>query len=300
MFNQFRLFGVALLTLGVFALSACDSSSASGSGTGTISIAVTDAPVDSATAVVVEFTGITLQPQDGEAIEFDFDEPRHIDLLSLQGDASELLLEDETVAAGQYVWMRLKVNALNGELDSYIELDDGSQHGLFIPGGAQSGLKLVSGFSVPEGGAAAFTIDFDLRKSVVKPAAVVRDYQLKPVLRLVENEQAGGITGTVDASWVSEADCSAAVYAYLGVDVTLGSEGSDNPPLSSALVALNPDTGDYDYQLGFLPAGEYTLAFTCQADLDQPDELNEIEFLASEKVEVSGGASTTLNFVAPF
>ena len=45
-----------------------------------------------------------------------------------------------------------------------------------------------------------FTIDFDLRKSVVHPPGQGETYLLKPVLRLVNNLEVGTIDGTVAAA----------------------------------------------------------------------------------------------------
>ena len=149
------------------ALSACP---ADGPGTGRLSLAVTDAPVDGATAVVVEFTGVEVKPADAEALSFDFDTPRQIDLLALSGHDSEALLQDVEVRAGRYEWVRLKVNAVaDGVDDSYIDLKDGTRHELYVPSGAQTGLKLNGGFVVPRDASASFTVDFDLRQSVHEP-----------------------------------------------------------------------------------------------------------------------------------
>jgi len=63
-------------------------------------------------------------------------EPRQIDLLAL--------------TAGDYSWIRLKVNAARGLIDSYIDLLDDTRHSLYVPSGSQSGLKLNHGFNVPE------------------------------------------------------------------------------------------------------------------------------------------------------
>ncbi len=83
-------------------------------------------------------------------------------------------------------------------MDSLIDLDDGSQHELRVPSGGESGLKRNKGFTVTADAHSAYTIDFDLRKSVVKPNDQP-GYFLKPVLRLVGNVQAGAIRGTMDA-----------------------------------------------------------------------------------------------------
>ena len=155
-------------------------------GTGHLSLSITDAPVDGATHVVVRFTGVEVKPADRDSLSFDFDTPRSIDLLALDGGDTEPLLNDVEVPAGRYEWVRLKVEAAaDGTLDSYIELDDGSQHELDVPSGSQTGLKLVGGLSVPDGGAAAYTLDFDLRKSVHEPMNASDAYTLRPTLRIV-------------------------------------------------------------------------------------------------------------------
>lgn len=72
----------------------------------------------------------------------------------------KLLLDGVTLNAGRYNWVRLKVNAERGVIDSYIDLLDDSRHSLYIPSGNQTGLKLNRGFDVPEGEMASFTIRF--------------------------------------------------------------------------------------------------------------------------------------------
>jgi len=57
--------------------------------------------------------------------------------------------------------LRLKVITSQIEMHSYIELDDGSQHPLYVPSGNETGLKLNQGFDISDGGAISFTIDFD-------------------------------------------------------------------------------------------------------------------------------------------
>ena len=164
---------------------------------GRINLRITDSPVTSAERVVVQFTGLEIKPVGAAQPEvFDF-APRRIDLLALDGGGSEILLADEMLPAGEYESIRLKVNAGRNGSDSFIELDDGSMHPLFIPSGNQTGLKLIRGFTIGAGSTHNFTIDFDLRKSVIHPPGLGDPYLLKPVLRLVNNLEVGTIDGTV-------------------------------------------------------------------------------------------------------
>jgi hypothetical protein len=265
---------------------------------GRINLQITDSPVTSARRVVVEFTGIEVKPVGAAGPEvFDF-APRQIDLLALDGGGSEVLLADELLPAGEYESIRLKVNAGRTGSDSFIELDDGSIHPLFIPSGNQTGLKLIRGFTIGAGSTHGFTIDFDLRKSVIHPPGLGDPYLLKPVLRLVNNLEVGTIDGTVATSLLVEG-CVPAVYLYTGAGVAPDDLGSATPPLASTAVDLDNATGVYRFRLGFVPVGAYTLAFTCAADDDVADVDDTITFSAPVDVTVTAGTTTTVAIPAP-
>src|SRR3974390_2700421 len=106
---------------------------------------------------------------------------------------------------------------------SYV-VDTTGQHDLTIPSGAETGLKLIQGFTMPVGGVANFTIDFMLAKSLIAPPGHAPDYMLKPVLRLIDNAQVGTISGTFQAGTLSaQPSCSIhapVVYVYTGANVT--------------------------------------------------------------------------------
>jgi hypothetical protein len=269
--------------------------------TGRLSMGVTDAPVDGASAVVVEFTGVEVKPARGEALDFSFDEPRRIDLLALAGGGSELLLDDVLVPAGQYEWVRLKVNAEDdGVLDSFIALKDDSEHELFVPSGSQSGLKLVSGFVVPAGGSAEFTIDFDLRKSVHEPMNAADSYTLRPALRIVDNARVGTIAGRVDEALVVDG-CSPAVYVFSGTGAEADDvDGADAEPVTTAIVHHDDTGGLWTYRAEFIAEGPYTVAFTCDAAADEPDSSETLSFAGAQDASVSAGQVTEVNFAAPF
>lgn len=280
-------------------------SSGSGDDEGAISVGVTDAPIDDVESVWIEFTGVSIKPASGDKLDFDFDQPRQIDLLALQGDESELLLNNEPLPAGNYNWIRLKVNAeFDGIMDSYVWLKTGSQEDLQIPSGSQSGLKLNRGFTVAAGDTTSLTIDFDLRKSLTEPSGQP-GYKLRPTLRLVDNNKVGSIRGTVDTTLLTDSSCSDAdidtgnvVYLFSGENVTPDDIDDGNvEPITTALVKLNPETGDYEYRVGYLTADTYTVAFTCQGDLDDPETDDTFQFVQSSAVTVSVGQAQTKNFI---
>src|SRR5688572_31392205 len=264
---------------------------------GRMSVQITDSPVTSAKRVVVQFTGLEIKPVGAASPEvFDFP-PRQIDLLALDGGGSQVLLADELLPAGEYESIRLKVNAGRTGSDSFIELDDGSIHPLFIPSGNQTGLKLIRGFTIGAGSTHNFTIDFDLRKSVVHPPGLGEPYLLKPVLRLVDNLQVGTLDGTVAAALIV-ADCEPAVYLFTGTGIVPDDLGSATAPLASTASRLDTTTGDYVFRIGFVPAGPYTIAFTCGADDDDAEVDDVITFAAPVNATVTAGQTTEVEFLA--
>jgi hypothetical protein len=238
-------------------------------------LAVADAPVDGAQAVVVKFTGIELTANSGNPVQITFPQPKSIDLMTQSGTASAILF-DEPIAAGSYGQIRLMVVADGDPANSYITLSDGTMHGLQVPSGFETGLKLVSGFTVPSGGVVDYTIDFDLRKAITCPTGQAPACTLKPTEKLVDNTTVGNIQGTVDSTLIPTG-CTPGVYLYSGtvsapedMNSTAAASDSNQPQASKVPVATTQPP--YYYQFTFLPPGMYTVAFTCQADQDNPDQ----------------------------
>jgi len=261
---------------------------------GSLDLAIADAPVDGATAVVVQFSGVGLLHQNGDELRFEFDPPRSIDLLALSGGDSELLLSDVAVEADTYKRVRLFVNASRTGGESYVDTPQGRRV-LYLPDDAVSGLTLEASFDIQEREKSGYTLDFDLRRSVREPEDNSTDYVLRPRLRSVETRRSGAIGGTVAASRIT-ANCSPAVYVYTGSSVTPDDVGgSGAQPLSSDRVRLQAGSGEYRYQVAFLPVGNYTAAFTCDAAQDDP-AVNDNPRFTSRNAEVREGRTTTVDF----
>lgn len=320
---KIKIVSSLLVTLLLAVLTACSNSNSSsgGDGMGSLTLGITDAPVDEALKVVVEFTGVHLKGQgnDDPVTVIEFEQPKVINLLDLQGSDSEILLQDISLAAGDYQWIRLQVVADGiytepeaGDIDdhgvgSYVLQDNGSgpeKIALKVPSGNQSGLKLVSGFTVDDFGQTNFTIDFDLRKAIHD---IGEDYYvLRPALRMVETNAAGHIDGFIDPELLQNNNEScfdaemklegAAVYVFeasTAVDDMQSTAGIG--PLSTALVTY--DGNAYQYALGFLDAGEYILVLTCDAELDDSEDNDEIVFIAEiDQVFVAAGKTTYVDF----
>ena len=301
---------IVAATIAAFAITGCGGGS-SGSGdtsTGTLSILVTDAAVDDVSEVWVEFAGVTLKPQTGDEIVIGFNTPNSMNLLELQDGRSEALLHDHQVPVGSYNWIRLAVNAeFDNVFDSYAMLDDGSQVELRIPSGSQTGLKLVSGFTVTANQSTNIMLDWDLRQALTDPRGQP-GMHLRPALRVTDMAAFGTFTGTVEASLVTDETCTNgelhdvgnAVYLYEGaVTDPLDIRGADTDPAVTATVSKNADE-IYEFSVSYLSVGSYTAAFTCQAGDDISDAENEIAFSAiMTDVVIVDGETTHIDLVAP-
>jgi len=310
--NRWKL-GLPVLVLQAALLGGCGGGGGSDNGTGQISVGITDGAVDGVAEVWVQFTGVTLKPKNGSAIDFVFDMPLSVNLLTLNETNTQVLLNGEDVPAGEYNWIRLNVNAeFDGAMDSYVVEDGGGQVELRVPSGVNSGLKLVSGFTVMAGATASFVIDWNLRMGLVAPNGQP-GYKLQPALRITDLAQYGAIGGTVDTALITAAGCTAdpnsgdgnVVYVFSGSGITPDDiDGAAPEPLATADVRLSSESGNYEYRAAFLPVGFYTVAFTCQGaddrapDPDAPgtDVDDPIGFTAGVDAEVTDGLTTVVNF----
>lgn len=268
-----------------------------GDGMGEFSLRLTDAPITTAGSVWVTFSEVHLKPADGgDWVRHVLPMPKPVDLMTLQGMATADLAVNVRVPAGEYEEIRLLVD---DSLPSKNEIVTSTgTYSLTIPGGSSSGLKIKGNFTVGVERAATLVADIDLLQSLVMVAP--GDYQLRPVVRLVENASAGHLRGTVDASRLDDSTTSCsdgdpgsynAVYVYSGhdaqvEDIDQSAMDADDQPLTTTKIWLDPASGEYVYEVAYLPAGDYTLAFTCKADLEDLNVDDDLSFFDVRDVTV--------------
>jgi len=267
-----------------------------GSRDGTLNLAVTDAPVDDASRVVVEFTGVELRPVSGDPVRFEIDPAEAIDLLALDG-AVTTLLDDEEVDAVEYDSIRLLVNSTPDVQDeSFIELDDGRTFPLVIDQADAAGLTINSNFTVRRDERRDLVIDFDLRKSVRGATGSGANYRLRPTLRLVDASRVGTLVGEIAPIRLTT-NCTPFVYIYTGGDTTpddMGSAGNGEPLIS--VPVRQQSSGQYTYRVSHLEAGTYTAAFTCDGVSDTPASNENLSFPIRFAVAIRAGDTTTRDF----
>jgi len=281
---------LATLVVGIVTLAGCGGGG-SDAGTGSLSVNLTDAPVDGAANVVVVFTGLELHRSDGTLVTLDFGttngqaNTKSIDLMKLQNGVTGALTQGEAIPAGDYQWMRLKVLAdKNSQGESYITLLNGAQYPLYIPSGAETGLKLVRPFTVAQASTTRLVVDFDLRKSVTAPPGQDPNYVLKPTLRLMDELQVGKITASIDLAALTSAQfgsganvssCKAGLYLFAGASAVPDDQDGDATdgadPIVYLPIAYDGVNTSVSVTIPFIEVGSYTVAATCNFDVDAPD-----------------------------
>ncbi len=315
------------LILPTVLITACNSGSSEGPDP-VFSLAVSDAPVNELSSVVACFNQIQLKRSDsaGGDLVFTVGADNNtiaandlcvdgnnrvipntvgINLLEYTGSDSIDLLDGVSIEAGAYSQLRLVMSE-----GSYgIEADSGEKVPVSVP---SNQLKL-DGFTATQGGVIDFTVEFDLRKGMTNPVGQ-DDYFLKPRgVRLVDNSEAGHITGTVSETLLSDnagegcvvtpPDLTtnvATVYLYEGTDLEIGSLTDNggagaNQPLTSTGVTYD-GVQTYSFEIGFVNAGGYTIALSCDTE-DEPEVDDDVDFVQAENVTVTeGNTSSQVSF----
>ncbi len=316
-------------------LSACGGGSSD--PTSTLNASLADAPTSlvGVQSVLITVTGLQVQPTNGSPITFTLSKPLTVDLLTLQQGTLAPLVNGAKVPAGSYDWLRLMLDTSAGK-DYVLYCSSGApcvsptQIPLNIPSGAETGLKIVRGFTAPVNGVIHLVVDFNVNSSIV-PLPNSTSWQLKPVLRVVETDTVGAIAGTISPSAMqaakfSKTACSSTnlptVYVYSTQsattnvtpdDIFTGTEETTETmpvqPIVTQLTTYNAANGSASFNIQWLASDSgynyYTVAFTCDPDDPSVDE-SAIVFPATAPtisfntyptpVAVTTDATTTVNF----
>ncbi len=225
----------------------CESTldSGNGSGTGTMVVKLHDAPVDyDEVNISVARVEVNNTENEGEGWTVISEPNETYNILDLVNGEFEVLADAE-LEEGTYSQIRLILN------DENTVVIDGDTYNLFVPSGAQSGLKLNIDAEIKEGIVYTLLLDFDANRSVVKRGAT-NQYNLKPVIRATNEAVTGNISGTI-----LQNEAKAAVFAISNSD-TLSTTFADTTSGEFTLVGLEegsytvsvePREGDFDSEL---------------------------------------------------
>ena len=140
----------------------------------------------------------------------------------------------------------------------------------------------------------------------VKPAARLRlppglspDMIFKPTLKLVNNLEAGTLVGEVAAELATAVDdvtgaaCAPSVFVFADGVTPNGIDPAVEDPADAVATAMvhpfdkDDGTTGYSYSVGFLVAGDYEVAFTCDETAFEPADGKGATILANEITEVN-------------
>lgn len=295
-----------------FLLTACGGSDSNDDSVN-FSLAVSDAPVDGLDSVYICFSNIELKGNKSDDYPSMFNPSSEL-VGSMLGDeiitacedddgmlvADSVLLKlsdvtgsdsinfigNEEIAVGNYTQLRLSMLPY-----SYAMKGDEK-----LPVRVPSDELKLDGFTATQGNNVSYTIEFDFRQGMTDPVGQ-EGYILKPRgVRLVDNNAAGHVAGTVDELLLTvdngcDMPSSAWVYLYEGKGHALddladmGAVDGILPLTSVAVTSEIIDQGPFSYEIGFVSVNEngYTLALTCADDLDP--EMADEEFSVFKSVE---------------
>jgi hypothetical protein len=202
-------------------------------GMGTLEVRLHDAPVNYE-EVNVFIERVEVNRSDSENGWVVVSEPNEsYNILELTNGNFEVLADVE-LEEGLYRQIRLILSRDNNSV-----VIDGEKSGLFVPSGAQTGIKINVDAEIREGIRYVLLLDFDAKRSVVKTGqAQFPGFLLKPVIRASNEAVTGNIGGVI-----TPFDANAVVYAIAGDD-TLSTTFADS--LNGEFLLVGLEEGLYD------------------------------------------------------
>ncbi|MEZ8381485.1 DUF4382 domain-containing protein [Vibrio splendidus] len=217
--------------------------------------------------------------------------PLSVNLLDYQGSEALPLIENEVIPVGSY---KLCVFANDGDHPtdpSYVVENDDTNRELTVKGngacpqgvGKEDNAGVLyfnNSFNVNQQ-SNDFVVEFDLRRGL-KNSSTYPDYTIQRTsVSLINMVETGNIEGTVALSTYDTCNGGdntfvQSVYLYEGnVDkadmAPIG--GSDEvKPITSASVTMNQAQTNYEFSLGFIDPGTYSLGYTCTAQYDSDED----------------------------
>jgi hypothetical protein len=271
-------------------------------GPALLSLGFSDESLEELKQVVIEVDRITLRRTTGEEIQVETftiedlglveADTFQLDLLQYRGLNQLLVIDQLELEPGSY--SSIAIGILGGDVNrSYVQGADDILREITVPADTLSlpGVVLASGNQ-------RYTVAFSLAQAL-QYRSPTDDYRLTDTgMRVVDNAVAASLSGRVNSSLFdgvtpcdekSDPESGVRVYLFQGTglsasvlaDVHTGDSSAAIPdgavaPFAVAALARDVLTGRWQYALGFLPSGDYTLAFACDSAGDDPVDFDGI------------------------
>ncbi len=305
-----RLLPALMLAL---AVGACDSTpvdqgepESTNGEVATLSVLLTDAPADYIASAEVDIGRVELLPAgDGPPIVLSEDgTDGFVNLLDFQ-DAATMQLAEAEIEAGDYTQLRLIVESARvGLVEGYAFRDGSTEKDLFVPSGAQTGIKLnLQGDEdmpltiVP--GETVLVLDFDVNRSFViqgnlATPAGAHGVIFKPTLRVTAMDVAASISGVVSTE-LEGVSVEALVVTAEPTDA------GDVPGYQTLAGTAVTDEGGA-YTIHFLVPGSYDVTVAVDEGLGTDPAVRSVELGYSEDasgadfeiIDIAGSISGTV------
>lgn len=277
-----------------------DCSSDDDDGPTLLDFGLSDALPEDLTSVTLQVERITFRSSDGDVVVDTFTIPDldavdaenfQVDLFDYTGLQQLLVIDDLELPSGRYSGVLIDITTSDEGEDiatSFVmERESGEMKRISLAG---DGLSLA-GFNL-DPGSEAFTVEFELAQSLAYRSADDTYRLSTDGIRVVDSETSASLTGTIDSDLFDQVspcdekddpEAGNRVYLYEGIGLDAGNladvfrSGSSTTvpdgavaPFAVGLVVENRPRGTWEYFFGFLPAGDYTLAFGCDTAGDDP------------------------------
>ncbi|MEZ5570821.1 MAG: DUF4382 domain-containing protein [Halioglobus sp.] len=285
-----------------------------GSSPASLTLGMSDSTPEDLKQVVIEVDSITFRRSGATPVVVDrFTIPAQnlvdaetftIDLLQYPGVRQLEVIQNRELATGNYTGVEIKV--LDGSISrSYVQLQDDSLREITVTNGVLvlPGMQLVSGTQ-------RFVIEFGLARALQYQSGSDKYLLANTGVRVENVLTAATLSGVVDSAlFDGVSPCSEKsnplvgnrVYLYQGIgllpenlaDVFTSTSTTTVPTNAKAPFAVasmaDDIAGNWQYSFGFVPAGDYTLAFAC--DTQNDDAVNydglTIPLPVAQKYEIS-------------
>ena len=236
------------------------------SSTGTMEVMLHDAPAnyDEVNVFIERVEVNNSQTEDGW-VEISTPEQSY-NLLELTNGAMAELGSAE-LETGTYEQIRLILSQ-----GGHSVVVEGVEHDMFVPSGAQTGIKLNVNAEIEPDITYTLLLDFDAARSVVEQGSEQSgvEYLLQPVIRATSEAVTGNIAGVVEP-----VEAEATIYAI------------DNSGSEPEVVSSTPaDDVDGSFKLVGLEAGIYTVSVEPANENYQTEEITGVEVTVGETNEV--------------